>query len=122
MKTPILFLFAFVARIALQAQTPAPNWQAKAVEKYPDLAIQSSELNKRFVEAVAQRRKTNPTFFANPKWPLTLADEISNSTQTPESKKKAKAIAEISAMSPKYKNGRKDSADDRRRRNRARIS
>ena len=103
MKTTIVFLFALVARIALHAQTPAPNWQAKAVEKYPDLALQSSALNKRFVEAVAQRRKTNPTFFTNPKWPLTLADEISNSIQTPEAKKKARAIAEINAKLPKYK-------------------
>jgi pimeloyl-ACP methyl ester carboxylesterase len=59
-----------------QVQTTAPDWQAQAVRKYPDLGIRGSALNQRFVAAVIERRKINPQFFAHPQWPMTLADEL----------------------------------------------
>lgn len=60
----------------VHAQTTSQDWQAKAIQKYPDIGVAGSELNKRFVEAYTERRKANPSFFNNPEWPLTLADEL----------------------------------------------
>jgi len=58
------------------AQTTTKEWQDKATRKYPDLGVQGSELNKRFVKAYTERQKSNPRFFSNPDWPMTLADEL----------------------------------------------
>ena len=60
-----------------ESRNTLQHWQALAIQKYPALAKQDSELNKRFVEIVAERRKTTPSFFQNPKWPILLADELS---------------------------------------------
>lgn len=93
MKTTILSFLTFALCLAAYAQTPAPNWQAKAVVKYPDLAVRGTALNKRFVEEVTQRRKTKPEFFTDPKWPMTLADELSKPVQSPEEQAEAAAKA-----------------------------
>ena len=68
-------------------QTSDKEWQAKAVAKYPALGVQGSELNKRFLDAYT-KRKTDPNFLSNPRWPLILADELAatprvGSTETP---------------------------------------
>ena len=54
----------------------AQDWQAQAVRKYPGLGIRSSPLNQQFIAAVAERRRTNPAFFSDSRWPLLLADEL----------------------------------------------
>ena len=59
-----LFALLALASIAMAAEK---DWQAKAVEKYPALGVQGSELNQRFVEAVKDRRKSDTSFFANPR-------------------------------------------------------
>lgn len=73
-KASLLVLFA-VCTIAA-AQTTDKEWQTKAIQKYPALGVQGSDLNKRFVAEHNQRRKASPAFFTNPKWPLILADEL----------------------------------------------
>ena len=70
-----VFLVAGFLRVAA-AQTATDNWQAKAVQKYPELGVRGSELNTRFIATYNARRKTDPKFFANPQWPIILADEL----------------------------------------------
>ena len=69
-------LAAFAQPLSASAQTTTQEWQAKAVQKYPDLGVQGSPLNKRFLEEYNSRRKTAPEFFNTPQWPLALADEL----------------------------------------------
>jgi hypothetical protein len=72
----ILFLAALALLLPANAQTTEKEWQAKAMEKYPALGIEGSEFNKRFVAAYNQRRASNPQYFTNPRWPMSLADEL----------------------------------------------
>lgn len=75
-----------VAAALLTASTPIPalgqvpagttDWQARALQKYPDLGRRDSTLNQQFVGAVLERRRTRPAFFSDPRWPLLLADEL----------------------------------------------
>ena len=81
-----LFALLALASIAMAAEK---DWQAKAVEKYPALGVQGSELNQRFVEAAKDRRKANPNFFANQQWPIILADELAEAEQRKIAKAKA---------------------------------
>ena len=76
MKAIILALLISAFCFTAVAQMTDKQWQAKAVEKYPALGVQGSELNKRFIDTYTNRRKTNPNFFTNPQWPLILADEL----------------------------------------------
>ena len=84
-----------------EPQLTAAQWQAKAIEKYPEIGVQGSELNKHFVEAYTERRKTTPALFKDPKWPLILADELSRAAETPEAKK-TRELAEAEAALPRY--------------------
>lgn len=76
-------LFIFVSMM-VTAQVTDREWQARAVEKYPALGVPGSELNIRYVEAYRERQKVNPAFFADPKWPLILADELATPGQVPD--------------------------------------
>lgn len=58
------------------AQNTPAEWQAKAAQKYPELAARDSEFNKRFVATYTERRSSKPALFANPQWPMILADEV----------------------------------------------
>lgn len=64
-------------------QTTTQEWQARAVLKYPDLGVSNSAFNQRFVAAAAARRQTKPGFFADPRWPLLLADELAPKPAAP---------------------------------------
>lgn len=83
MKTtlPILTLCALL--LGAHAQTTTQEWQAKAVEKYPELGVQGSALNKQFLDAHARRLKDSPAFFSDPQWPMKLADELATSEPKP---------------------------------------
>ena len=82
MKLTTLFLLSLAVSITVQAQTPATNWQNAAIQKYPNIGIKDTDLNRRFVEAVTARRKTSPELFQDPKWPLIIADEIAKAMET----------------------------------------
>jgi len=73
-KAAAFLILAFC--ITCSAQTTLQEWQVIAVRKYPDLGVNGSAFNKRFVEAYTERHKTDPAFFTNPQWPLLLANEL----------------------------------------------
>lgn len=75
-KSTICALLLLMLCAEAFAQTSDKEWQAKTVQKYPELGIQGSDFNKQFVAEYNRRRNTIPAFFANPKWPLILADEL----------------------------------------------
>jgi hypothetical protein len=80
-----LLLLSMLCAVAV-AQTTDKQWQAKAVQKYPELGVQGSDFNKRFIDEHNKRRNTSPAFFADPKWPLTLADELAATPPAPPAK------------------------------------
>lgn len=51
------------------------DWQRKAVEMFPQLAVKDSPLNRLFVSEYSRLKAANPDFFANPQWPLDLAKQ-----------------------------------------------
>ncbi len=67
------------------AQMTVQESQVQAVRKYPELGNKDSAFNKRFLEAYNERRKSDPSFFADPQWPLKLADELAAPHPSPDS-------------------------------------
>lgn len=59
------------------------EWQAKAVADYPDLGVKGSELNRKYVQKVSTLRETDAAFFQNPRWPYTLAEQLSKKPVIP---------------------------------------
>lgn len=110
MRGIVLISLSFALCLAAVAQTTDREWQAKAVEKYPALGVQGSEFNKRFLEAYTHRQKTDPAFFSNPQWPVSLADEVAadSSLQSPTIPQEP---AQISAPLPP-RDDRPESAQD----------
>lgn len=77
-------IFAFSAfPTTSRCQSSAQEWQAQAVQRHPALGVRGSALNQQFIAAVTERRRTNPTFFADPRWPLLLADELDRKPAVP---------------------------------------
>ena len=64
-------------------QSTVQDWQAQAVQRHPDLGVRGSKLNQQFIAAVTERRQSNPSFFADPRWPLLLADELDRKPTAP---------------------------------------
>lgn len=58
------------------ASAPATNWQQKAMAEFPELAVEGSPLNKRFVEEYRGYQKYDPSFFSNEQWPVELARRL----------------------------------------------
>lgn len=81
----IHLLIASMLTIAVRAQTADDEWQRKAIQKYPDLGSKGSALNSRFIDEYKRRHETSPGFFADPKWPLILADELAVERRVAES-------------------------------------
>lgn len=77
-----LLLILFCCLIALGTsvigQQTNQEWQLAAIKKYPDLGVSDSEFNKRFLDAYAKRKTSDPSFFTNAQWPMMLADEIAD--------------------------------------------
>ncbi|HEY3902041.1 MAG TPA: hypothetical protein VGM54_25740 [Chthoniobacter sp.] len=55
------------------AQNPAKASSDLAVKTYPQLGVQGSPFNIRFVANFNQMKNTNPSFLAQPDWPMQLA-------------------------------------------------
>jgi len=68
----VLALAACVSATSLAQQTVA-DWQAKAIEAYPDLGVPDSPLNKTFLQLHQQLKETTPQLFDNPRWPFLIA-------------------------------------------------
>jgi len=62
---------------AAVAQTTEADWQREAVRRYPALGVAGSPLNKAFLAEYQRRKQTHSqaAFFANPRWPMLLADD-----------------------------------------------
>lgn len=75
MKLPLCALLSLLPVFVLAQTTPA-EWQKEAIRAYPELGKPDSKLNQRFLEAVKNARNTRPNLFANPRWPLVLAEEL----------------------------------------------
>jgi hypothetical protein len=65
------------------AQSTQEDWQKKAVADYPDLGVQGSELNTKFVQRVRFLRSSNAAFFEDPRWPYIVAEEVSKKSVIP---------------------------------------
>jgi hypothetical protein len=78
------------------ADRTVEEWQAKAIETYPDLAVSDSAFNKRFVELYQQLKLTKPQLFETPQWPFVIAQEVAKSVKerTPSPSKPEPRIAE----------------------------
>lgn len=79
-NTKVLTSLVFALCFAVHAQTTEQEWQREAIRRYPSLAIRGSPLNNAFVTEY-QRRRNSPSearLFANPRWPVVLADECAN--------------------------------------------
>lgn len=53
----------------------AEDWQRKASEMYPQLAVAGSAFSKKFQKLRLRREADNPKFFDNLEWPVLLAKE-----------------------------------------------
>ena len=58
------------------AQTTEEEWKKKAVQDFPDLAVSGSELNIKYVKKVKSILYSDPSYFKDPRWPYTLAEEV----------------------------------------------
>ncbi|MEP6670978.1 MAG: hypothetical protein ABJF10_17595 [Chthoniobacter sp.] len=76
MKTVILAFLVLVWSVSAFAQGTDQQWQAKAIEKYPALAVKDSDFNKRFIAEYNKRHSANAPLLKDPRWPLLLADEL----------------------------------------------
>jgi hypothetical protein len=88
----VLSLFLLVAGpMPAMAQTTVREWQVKTVQKYPQLGIGGSELNKRFIAEYLRRVAADPDFLKNPQWPMILADELA-AAPAPNAAKASQAL------------------------------
>jgi hypothetical protein len=60
---------------AVLAAAGAEDWHRKAVELYPQLAVNDSAFSKKFHALRRQRELADPDFFNNAQWPILLAKE-----------------------------------------------
>jgi hypothetical protein len=73
----IVVLLILLLGVAVRAQTgDEQQWRVSAVQKYPELGVQGSDFNKRFIAEYNRRQTATPGYFADPKWPMRLADEV----------------------------------------------
>lgn len=101
-----MLLALLAAALQLTAQT-VEQWQRTAVQKHPALAQAGSPLNTRFLALVAEKRKSDPAYFAKPDWPLRAAEEVAAGLRAEEAaanEKKAEMqraeTARLEAMTP----------------------
>lgn len=95
----VLALALGAAALPLAAQT-VEQWQQDAVRRYPALAQAGSPFNQRFLAIVAEKRKSEPGFFARPDWPVRAADAVAAAIKAEEDAVKAADAARLAKMSP----------------------
>ena len=69
------FGLGFLCSEAL-AQSSIQEWQAKAVQEFPELGVQNSQFNRLFLEKAALLREKSPHSLTDPSWPYRLAVRI----------------------------------------------
>ena len=115
MKTGVALLLALLtATASLFAAQTVEGWQQAAVQKYPALAQSGSPLNQRLLALIAEKRKTEPAFFAKPDWPLRAANAAATALQAEETatseKAKADEAARLAKMTPEEQEWDRDKA------------
>jgi hypothetical protein len=78
MKLTTVLILACLGTLVHVANANPPNWQAIATKHYPELARQGSEFNKRFVDAYNSAKNANSSVLRDPRWPLTIAEEVAD--------------------------------------------
>ena len=68
--------------------TPPPastagNPQARAVARFPELAVAGSQFNLAFLTRVKLYRQEKPEFFENTEWPIIVAEEVARDLRKP---------------------------------------
>jgi cytochrome c peroxidase len=100
---PCAVLFAGFAH----GQTTDEEWQAKALESYPELATKGSPLNEKFVKLYNERKKANPGYFKTPEWPFLLASEVAAGAASPPAISPAASDAQQQRGGPGRGRGRR---------------
>ena len=85
MRATTFLLALLITCLTVCAQTTELDWQREAIRRYPDLGTKGSELNTAFVAEYQRRRQlaSEASFFANPQWPLILAQELTTKPAPP---------------------------------------
>ena len=73
----------FLATLNLEPAKASPEsgtaeveiWKKKALEEFPDLRNPNSPLSKK-LQALKEKKRSTPNYFANPRWPYVLAKEV----------------------------------------------
>ncbi len=109
-KASVTVLFALLAAVMpLSAQT-VEQWQKAAVQKHPALAQAGSPLNQRFLAIVAEKRKSDPGYFAKPDWPVRAAEAAAEALQAKEQAAKNAETARTAEMTPDEREWERDKA------------
>jgi hypothetical protein len=113
-KTAVVLLgIVLASTLPLVAQT-VEQWQRAAVQKHPGLAQAGSPLNQRFLVIVAEKRKSDPGFFARSDWPARAADAAADALKSEESAAKAAVesanAAKMAELPPEEREWEKDKA------------
>jgi len=69
--------------LSLFSQETVEIWKKKAVTDYPELGTSGSPMNLKFIQMVNSLKITNPSYFKDPKWPYTLAQEVAGVKTSP---------------------------------------
>ena len=78
-----IVLTFFCTTLFVFSQETVEEWQAKAVQAYPDLGVAGSATNLKFIQMVNYLKVSNPAFFNDPKWPYTLALQLARPALIP---------------------------------------
>lgn len=79
MKSTLSFFFlaALVFTVSTSwSQESVEDWQKKVVADFPEIGVKGSELNTKYIQKVQSLRSSTPTFFRDPRWPYTIAEQI----------------------------------------------
>lgn len=74
MKFILTALLAYASLLLPMAGQSAMTGQQKAIAKHPELAIEKSPLNEKFLSLVEQARRRDSALFRDSNWPIILAD------------------------------------------------
>jgi hypothetical protein len=116
---PLSLLHAVLLPAMLAMATPVyaqtvEQWQKAAVQKHPALAQAGSPLNQRFLEFVAEKRKSEPAYFTKADWPLRAAEAAASALLAEEmaagEKAKAEETAKMAELTPEEREWERDKA------------
>jgi len=72
------FVLTLLGSSVAIAQTTSDEWQREALRLFPEIGIRGSKLNAQFLQAVSAAKKARPELFSDPRWPMTIAEEVAS--------------------------------------------